>query len=124
MKIFSKYKPVYIDVTLEEFINEHDDWNYLYEDTDEARFNEFISGGNFENDIIEELKANREEVINIFNKQRRELSNRYYNDAVNYYYNLVNAEDLYDYDIYVPDSEILEKAKREAITKLYNKYCK
>lgn len=126
MKIEENYKPTYREVSLKEWINEMFDDPDILEGTEEEMFKNFIESVEdlALKEDIKELKTNKKEVIEILKTFKKKQCEKVYDDLVNAFYNAIDNVDVYyNYDIICPDEKAIDKAKREAIIKLYNKYC-
>lgn len=106
----------------------------LKEKDEESMFKEFVyecNPGlypNIELENTKELNANKQEVIKILKEYKNKIITDFLNDE---YKELVNDIIYFikdfnwdDTEYYCPSSEIMDKAKKEAIKKLYNKYYK
>lgn len=126
MKIEENYKPTYREVSLKEWVNEMFDDPDILEGTEEEMFKNFIESVKdlALKEDLKELKTNKKEVIEILKTLKKKQCEKVYDDLVNAFYNAIDNVDIYyDYDIICPDEKVIDKAKREAIIKLYNKYC-
>lgn len=125
-------KATYREVSIEDWIKDQiengDRW-FLSEDNDNKLFLEFIDSlCEYDDDSIleenkKELKAHKDEVISILKNIKEKISKDSYKECVNTYVDLIEDFDESEYDVFCPDKKLSEKAKKEAITKLYNKYC-
>lgn len=141
MKILSKS---YKEMSIKEFIklvfskSDLDDWYTVnFEDSDEDLFNGFIEflseqfaseyfydmNGEYTESIIDELNKNKKEATKVIKEYINEAVLDSYDDIIEDLFNAINDWE-YNSPMYFYTTDLLIKAKKEAIIKLYNKYCK
>lgn len=113
---------------------DEDDRYFLKEKDEKSMFKEFVSScdlglyPNIELENIKELNANKQEVIKILKEYKNKIITNFlkdeYKELVNDIIYFIENFDWNDTEYNCPSSEIMDKAKKEAIEKLYNKYCK
>ena len=96
-----------------------------YPESDEDWFKLFKDYLNYSLDIEiseKEMLDNRDVIIQYGKKYIKNEDSNNYEGAVNMI--LESVADFEFDDVYICDPKLREKAKKEAITKLYNEYCK
>lgn len=104
---------VYVDLSYSEYPESDKDWFKLFKDYYDPCLFEMSE---------KEMLDNRDTIIQYGKKYIEKRDSDNYNEAVNIMFDRIDDIEFDYIKMYNP--KLIKEAKKEAITKLYNKYCK